>query len=411
MTLVDVAPRGSHRAPRRVRSGCALPPSAPPLVDLARRMGAEGAIALVAGVLAGSIALVAFGIDSAIEGFASLVIVWRFTAVACTRTRPSGGRRSSSPSSSSCSPRTSPPRRCTSSLPGGGRDELARHRPRDDQPSACRFSGSRSGGSPTRSARSRPAAREPRTCSAPISRARCFSGCSAIRCSASGGSIRSPRSSWRALPCEGPRELARRGLRRLLLTALGNEHRGAAERAAPQAVERLVRLLEREASTSVRTGTVGASARNSSPSRARQVRDRADDPLAPEQLVRERRDVAHVDAGADDRAALAHVRGAPRARARRRARRRSPRRAPPAAGSRGVARPGRAERARERLAVVVAGRVTANTRRPWKTRDLATMCAAAPKPYRPSALGVAGEPQRAVADQPRAEERRGLLVG
>ncbi len=42
-------------------------------------MGAEGAIALTAGILAGSIALVGFGIDSAIEGFASLVIVWRFT--------------------------------------------------------------------------------------------------------------------------------------------------------------------------------------------------------------------------------------------------------------------------------------------------------------------------------------------
>jgi divalent metal cation (Fe/Co/Zn/Cd) transporter len=42
-------------------------------------MAAEGAIALTAGILAGSIALVAFGVDSAIEGFASLVIVWRFT--------------------------------------------------------------------------------------------------------------------------------------------------------------------------------------------------------------------------------------------------------------------------------------------------------------------------------------------
>jgi divalent metal cation (Fe/Co/Zn/Cd) transporter len=42
-------------------------------------MGAEGAIALTAGLLAGSIALIGFGIDSAIEGFASLVIVWRFT--------------------------------------------------------------------------------------------------------------------------------------------------------------------------------------------------------------------------------------------------------------------------------------------------------------------------------------------
>ncbi len=42
-------------------------------------MGAEGAIALVAGILAGSIALISFGLDSFIEGFASLVIVWRFT--------------------------------------------------------------------------------------------------------------------------------------------------------------------------------------------------------------------------------------------------------------------------------------------------------------------------------------------
>jgi divalent metal cation (Fe/Co/Zn/Cd) transporter len=42
-------------------------------------MGAEGAIALTAGILAGSIALISFGLDSAIEGFASLVIVWRFT--------------------------------------------------------------------------------------------------------------------------------------------------------------------------------------------------------------------------------------------------------------------------------------------------------------------------------------------
>ncbi len=42
-------------------------------------MGAEGVIAIAAGILAGSIALIGFGIDSAIEGFASIVIVWRFT--------------------------------------------------------------------------------------------------------------------------------------------------------------------------------------------------------------------------------------------------------------------------------------------------------------------------------------------
>ncbi|MGE4032464.1 MAG: cation transporter, partial [Thermoleophilia bacterium] len=42
-------------------------------------MVAEGTIAIIAGITAGSIALVGFGIDSAIEGFASAIIVWRFT--------------------------------------------------------------------------------------------------------------------------------------------------------------------------------------------------------------------------------------------------------------------------------------------------------------------------------------------
>ncbi len=42
-------------------------------------MAAEGLIAVLAGLVAGSIALVGFGLDSAIEGFASLIIVWRFT--------------------------------------------------------------------------------------------------------------------------------------------------------------------------------------------------------------------------------------------------------------------------------------------------------------------------------------------
>jgi divalent metal cation (Fe/Co/Zn/Cd) transporter len=42
-------------------------------------MAVEGGIAIVAGILAGSIALVGFGLDSAIEGFASAIIVWRFT--------------------------------------------------------------------------------------------------------------------------------------------------------------------------------------------------------------------------------------------------------------------------------------------------------------------------------------------
>lgn len=42
-------------------------------------MGLEGGVALAAGFIAASPALIGFGIDSAIEGVASLVIVWRFT--------------------------------------------------------------------------------------------------------------------------------------------------------------------------------------------------------------------------------------------------------------------------------------------------------------------------------------------
>ncbi|MEX2193843.1 MAG: cation transporter [Thermoleophilaceae bacterium] len=42
-------------------------------------MALEGGVAIFAGILAGSIALIGFGIDSGIEGIASLVIVWRFS--------------------------------------------------------------------------------------------------------------------------------------------------------------------------------------------------------------------------------------------------------------------------------------------------------------------------------------------
>jgi divalent metal cation (Fe/Co/Zn/Cd) transporter len=42
-------------------------------------MAAEGAIAITAAVIAGSAALLGFGLDSAIEGLASMIVVWRFT--------------------------------------------------------------------------------------------------------------------------------------------------------------------------------------------------------------------------------------------------------------------------------------------------------------------------------------------
>jgi divalent metal cation (Fe/Co/Zn/Cd) transporter len=42
-------------------------------------MTLEGAVALFAGFLAGSIALIGFGLDSVVEGVASVIIIWRFT--------------------------------------------------------------------------------------------------------------------------------------------------------------------------------------------------------------------------------------------------------------------------------------------------------------------------------------------
>jgi divalent metal cation (Fe/Co/Zn/Cd) transporter len=42
-------------------------------------MAAEGAVAITAAILAGSVALLGFGLDSVIEGLASVIIVWRFT--------------------------------------------------------------------------------------------------------------------------------------------------------------------------------------------------------------------------------------------------------------------------------------------------------------------------------------------
>src|SRR5450755_466999 len=42
-------------------------------------MTVEGAVAISAALVAGSVALLGFGIDSAIEGLASVIVIWRFT--------------------------------------------------------------------------------------------------------------------------------------------------------------------------------------------------------------------------------------------------------------------------------------------------------------------------------------------
>ena len=42
-------------------------------------MTIEGIVAVAAGIMAGSIALIGFGISSAVEGLASVIVIWRFS--------------------------------------------------------------------------------------------------------------------------------------------------------------------------------------------------------------------------------------------------------------------------------------------------------------------------------------------
>jgi divalent metal cation (Fe/Co/Zn/Cd) transporter len=42
-------------------------------------MAVEGSVAITAALVAGSVALLGFGIDSVIEGLASVIVIWRFT--------------------------------------------------------------------------------------------------------------------------------------------------------------------------------------------------------------------------------------------------------------------------------------------------------------------------------------------
>jgi hypothetical protein len=54
-------------------------------------MTAEGAIAVTAAILAGSVALLGFGLDSVVEAFASVIVIWRFTG--SRRPSPDAERR------------------------------------------------------------------------------------------------------------------------------------------------------------------------------------------------------------------------------------------------------------------------------------------------------------------------------
>ena len=112
---------------------------------------------------------------------------------------------------------------------------------------------------------------------------------------------------------------------------------------------------------------------------AREVRDRAQHALAPEELVGKRGDVAHVDAAADDGAALRD--GAQRGGTSSPAGAKMIAASSSSGGGSAERRPTRRRaRARSACAAASPGRVNAKTRRPWWRATCATMCAAAPKP-------------------------------
>jgi hypothetical protein len=87
-------------------------------------MAAEGAIAVTAAALAGSVALFGFGVDAVIEALASIIVCGSPALAPCPRP-PSAAPRRRSASPSSCSRPTSPPTPSAPSSPQSTRNHLA----------------------------------------------------------------------------------------------------------------------------------------------------------------------------------------------------------------------------------------------------------------------------------------------
>jgi hypothetical protein len=151
-------------------------------------MTVEGAVAITAGIIASSIALVGFDLDSVIEGVASLIIIWRFT----------GDRVFSHDAEQRAQKLVAIQFFFLAPYVGV---ESIRALADGEHPGVSVLGialsvgslvfmpmlGSPRNGLPTRSVRRRPRVRAARTCSAPTSRERSSSACSATRSSAPGG--------------------------------------------------------------------------------------------------------------------------------------------------------------------------------------------------------------------------------
>ena len=159
-------------------------------------MTAEGAIAITAALLAGSVALLGFGLDSAIEALASVIVIWRFTGSRRLSHRRRTTRRT--PRRDQLLPTRPVHRARRDPRPDRRRappHQLARDRPLDLQhhrhapSSATPSTASASAWAPAP-----PPAKAPKTCSAPTSPPACSPASRSTPPSASGGPIPPSRS-------------------------------------------------------------------------------------------------------------------------------------------------------------------------------------------------------------------------
>src|SRR5215208_750128 len=197
------------------------------------------------------------------------------------------------------------------------------------------------------------------------------------------------------------------------MNASSPDHPSTTSRAADlsftHSFERLVRLFEREGRRLRADRHLRGEGEELLAIPAGEVRNRAHGTLASEDLVRERRYVAHVDAGAHHHATLRH--GPQRNRNQRPDRREDDGRIEFLRRELGRApSPRSPELAREALALLVAI--------PGERKDLPALMQGHLDDYvgggaeavEAEAFGVAGHPQGAIADQARAQQRRGLEI-
>lgn len=138
---------------------------------------------------------------------------------------------------------------------------------------------------------------------------------------------------------------------------------------------------------------------------ARQARNRADDTLLPKIGVRKGRNVAHVDAAREDRAALAHRL---ECLGNKRADWRKDQCGVQRLARAGVGRPcsDRAQTMGEGLRQLVAGLGEGIDPSALPDAELAQDMRRRPEPVKPDPVGRTGELQRTVSYQPRAKQRR-----